>query len=108
MEFFHVQLDAFAQSTVRFLIPSAEPDWRLSPHPALPLWSISSHTLGAFLPISSASTVLLGGQLARSLRTFVPARSQRLGAFAISPHPGVHGFPVLRLLTNGVSLCQTK
>ena len=22
----------------------------------------------------------------------------RLGAFAISPHPGVHGFPVLRLL----------
>src|SRR5215470_10682802 len=33
MEFFHVQLDAFAQSTVRFLIPSAEPDWRLSPHP---------------------------------------------------------------------------
>jgi hypothetical protein len=29
----------------------------LSPHPALPLWSISSHTLGAFLPISSASTV---------------------------------------------------
>src|SRR5262245_61906053 len=57
MEFVHVQLDAFAQSTVRFLIPSAEPDWRLSPHPALPLWSISSHTLGAFLPISSASTV---------------------------------------------------
>jgi len=57
MEFVHVQLYAFAQSTVRFLIPSAEPDWRLSPHPALPLWSISSHTLGAFLPISSASTV---------------------------------------------------
>jgi len=28
MEFIHVQLDAFAQSTVRFLIPSAEPDWR--------------------------------------------------------------------------------
>src|SRR5499433_1861667 len=53
MEFVHVQLDAFAQSTVRFLIPSAEPDWRLSPHPALPLWSISSHTLGAFLPISA-------------------------------------------------------
>ena len=24
--------------------------------------------------------------------------SHRLGAFAISPHPGVHGFPVLRLL----------
>ena len=24
--------------------------------------------------------------------------SQRLGAFAFSPHPGVHGFPVLRLL----------
>jgi len=24
--------------------------------------------------------------------------SQRLGAFAISPYPGVHGFPVLRLL----------
>jgi hypothetical protein len=24
--------------------------------------------------------------------------SQRLGAFAISPHPGVHGFPVRRLL----------
>jgi hypothetical protein len=23
---------------------------------------------------------------------------QRLGAFAFSPHPGVHGFPVLRLL----------
>ena len=23
--------------------------------------------------------------------------SQRLGAFAVSPHPGVHGFPVLRL-----------
>jgi hypothetical protein len=41
MEFVHVQLYAFAQSTVRFLIPSAEPDWRLSPHPALPLWSIS-------------------------------------------------------------------
>jgi hypothetical protein len=57
MEFVHVQLDAFAQSTVRFLIPSAEPDWRLSPHPALPLWSISSHTLGAFLPIASASPV---------------------------------------------------
>ena len=29
----------------------------LSPHPALPLWSISSQTLGACLPISSASTV---------------------------------------------------
>jgi hypothetical protein len=24
--------------------------------------------------------------------------SHRLGAFAISPHPGVHGFPVRRLL----------
>jgi hypothetical protein len=24
--------------------------------------------------------------------------SQRLGAFAVSPHPGVHGFPVRRLL----------
>ena len=24
--------------------------------------------------------------------------SQRLGAFAFRPHPGVHGFPVLRLL----------
>src|SRR5713226_9310448 len=24
--------------------------------------------------------------------------SQRRGAFAVSPHPGVHGFPVLRLL----------
>jgi len=23
---------------------------------------------------------------------------RRLGAFAFSPHPGVHGFPVLRLL----------
>jgi len=35
----------------------AEPDWRLSPHPALPLWSISGHMPEASLPISSASTV---------------------------------------------------
>ncbi len=35
---------------------------------------------------------------ARSLSTFVPVRSQRLGAFAISPHPGVRGFLALRLL----------
>src|SRR4030095_1138452 len=28
---------------------------------------------------------------------------QRLGAFALSPHPGVRGFPTLGLLTNGVS-----
>jgi hypothetical protein len=28
---------------VRLLIPPAEPDWRLSPHPALPLWSISEN-----------------------------------------------------------------
>jgi len=26
---------------VRFHIPPTEPDWRLSPHPALPLWSVS-------------------------------------------------------------------
>ena len=28
---------------VRLLIPPTEPDWRLSPHPALPLWSISEN-----------------------------------------------------------------
>ena len=33
--------------------------------------------------------------------------SQRLGAFAVSPRPGVPSFPGLRLLTNGVSLLQT-
>ena len=29
---------------------------------------------------------------------FLVPSSHRLGAFAFSPHPGVHGFPVLRLL----------
>src|SRR5262249_14364972 len=28
---------------VRLLIPPTEPDWRLSPHPALPPWSISDN-----------------------------------------------------------------
>jgi hypothetical protein len=33
-----------------------------------------------------------------SLSTLCTSSSQRLGAFAISPHPGVRGFPVLGLL----------
>jgi hypothetical protein len=42
-------------------------------------------------------------QLARSLGTWFAVysldfSSQRLGAFALSAHPGVHGFPVFRLL----------
>jgi hypothetical protein len=43
--------------SVRLPIPHAEPDWRLSPHPALPLWSISGNMPEASLPISSTYTV---------------------------------------------------
>ena len=32
---------------------------------------------------------------------------RRLGAFAMRPHPRVDSFPVLRLLTNGVSFLHT-
>src|SRR5262249_61418201 len=49
-------------------------------------------------PFPQHPPCMLGGQLARALRTFGPAHSHRLGAFASSPPPGVHGFPVLRLL----------
>ena len=53
-------------------------------------------------PLSPAYP-LIWVQLARSLGTWFAvslctSSSQRLGAFAISPHPGGHGFPVRRLL----------
>jgi len=60
-----------------------------------PLVHLRGQCLEAFLPISLAPRVFTHVQLARSLSTFVSDRSQRLGAFAFSPHPGVHGFPVL-------------
>ena len=33
---------------------------------------------------------------------------QRLGAFAVSSHPGVRGFPTLGLLIDGVSFLHTR
>ena len=98
--------------------PRLEPGLRLSPHPAQHLRSFSMQYHGASVSISVASTevhpclipfrqhaleVPAREQLARSLGTLFATYLctpyfHRLGAFAISPRPGVRGFPTLRLL----------
>ena len=91
-------------------------DVRLSPHPAQHLRSISMATpcsvrfhfdrLHRCIPLCLIlfhQHTLFRGQRARSLGTWFAVSlctpsSRRLGAFAISPHPGVRGFPTCRLL----------
>ncbi len=75
-----------------------EPYVRLLPHTAQHLWSFSEYASSkrscAFPSLHGAFSVvslrMREGPLFRS--------SQRLGACAVSPHPGVHGFPVRGLL----------
>src|SRR4030095_14423024 len=62
-----------------------------------PLVDLHGNTMKRLFPFLQ----LHGSPPVDSLRVrWVPLfpSSQRLGAFAFSPHPGVHGFPVLRLL----------
>ena len=97
--------------------PRLAPDVRLSPHPAQHLrsfsiqrWSLCFHfsslhrRSSVFDPISPTYPRRTArAQLARSLGTLFAAYLctpyfLKLGAFTISPHPAVHGFPVPRLL----------
>ena len=96
--------------------PRLEPDLRLSPHPLNTegrspyiSWSVCFHFGGIhrvhpYFPISpTCPQRTLREQLARSRGTLFATYlctpySLRLGGLALSPHPGVDGFPVLRLL----------
>ena len=92
--------------------PRLEPDLRLSPHPAQHLGSFLgviqtikhlSHfrsRLHARARVRRNITQPMFGLISLRIRVILPHAPElpRLGAFAISPHPGVHGFPVRRLL----------
>ena len=64
--------------------------------PHAPMHSSVLHPLSPAYPPSGDS--LRVRWVLGALSPLCTASSQRLGAFAISPPPGVHGFPVLRLL----------